>query len=108
VKYSLVFSISQHSKDLLLLNKIIDYLQCGVIEIPNGRVEGRCVVYKFNDHLDKIIPFFEKYSLVTIKKFYYLDYKKVANILKLKDNLTKEDLFYIQLIKSGMNKKRFN
>lgn len=107
-KYSLVFSVSQHSRDILLLNNIISYLHCGVIEIPKGRNEGRSIVYKFSDHLDKIIPFFEKYSLITVKRFDYLDFKKAANILKKESNLTNEDLFNIQHIKSGMNKNRFN
>jgi hypothetical protein len=103
-----VFTISQHSRDLLLLNNIIAYLQCGVIELPKGILEGRCIVYKFSDHLDIIIPFFDRYSLVTVKRLDYLDYKKAANILKNKNLLTIEDLFNVQLIKSGMNKNRFN
>ena len=53
VKYSLVFSISQHSRDLLLMNKIIEYLKCGLIEQPSKRKEVRLVVYKFNDHYEK-------------------------------------------------------
>lgn len=100
-KYSLVFTISQHSKDLLLLNNIVDYLQCGVIEIPGGRNEGRYIVYKFNDHL-------EKFNLVTIKQLDFLDYKKAASLLKKKSLINEEDLYNIQIIKSGMNKNRFN
>jgi len=107
-KYSLVFTISQHSKDLLLLNNIVDYLQCGVIEIPGGRNEGRYIVYKFNDHLEKIIPFFEKFNLVTIKQLDFLGYKKAASLLKKKSLINEEDLYNIQIIKSGMNKNRFN
>jgi cytochrome c oxidase subunit 3 len=107
-RYSLVFTISQHSRDLLLLNNIVDYLQCGVIETPNGRNEGRYIVYKFNDHLEKIMPFFEKFNLVTVKQLDFLDYKKAASLLKKKSLITEEDLFNIQFIKSGMNKNRFN
>jgi LAGLIDADG endonuclease len=106
--YSLVFTISQHSRDLLLLSNIIDYLQCGIIEIPKDRHEVRYIVYKFNDHFEKIILFFEKYNLVTFKRLDYLDYKKAASILNKKNLLTEEDLLNIQLIKSRMNKNRFN
>jgi hypothetical protein len=102
-----VFTISQHSKDLLLLNNIVDYLQCGVIEVPRGRNEGRYIVYKLNDHLVKIIPFFEKYNLVTVKQFDFLDYKKAASILSMKNLLSEEDILKIQFIKSTMNKNRF-
>jgi hypothetical protein len=93
---------------MLLLKNIIRYLGCGVIELPKGRTEGRCIVYRFSDQIEKIIPFFEKYSLITEKRLDFIDFKKVANILKNKNNLTKEDLFNIQLIKSGMNRNRFS
>lgn len=86
--YSLVFTISQHSRDLLLLNNIIDYLQCGVIEIPKGRYEVIYIVYNFNDHLNKVIPFFVKHSLITVKGLDFLDYKMVGNVLIKKNLLT--------------------
>jgi hypothetical protein len=103
---SLVFSISQHSRDTLLMNKILDYLNCGVIEQPRSRKEVRFVVYKFNDHLEKIISFFDKYNLQSIKILNFNDYKIIANFLKDRDSLSNEDFITIKKIKSRMNKGR--
>ena len=57
------FFISQHSRDELLLSKIIDYLGCGSIEKSSTRIdETKFIVYKFSDIFDKVIPFFFKPS----------------------------------------------
>lgn len=58
VRYSLLFSISQHIRDVSLMNHIADYIKCGIIEMPKSRKEVRLVIYKYNDHVEKIIPFF--------------------------------------------------
>jgi hypothetical protein len=48
---------TQHSRDVLLLSKIIDYLGCGNLEKPSTRPDGAIfVVYKFSDICEKIIP----------------------------------------------------
>ena len=64
------------------MKKIVEYLKCGLIECPKTRKESRCVVYNFSDHLEKIIPFFIKYSLLSTKLLDFQDFKKVSNILK--------------------------
>lgn len=56
-RVSLKFSLSQHSRDDLLMSKMIYYLNCGIIEKPKGRFEVRFVVYKFEDIKTKIISF---------------------------------------------------
>lgn len=108
VNFSLVFIISQHSRDLLLMNKIIKYLQCGLVELPSLRKEVRFVVYKYSDHLDKIIPFFSKYKLLSCKRLDFNDFYKVFNIIKEKkrNKLNEEDILKIQFIKLNMNKNR--
>jgi len=106
VRFSLVFSISQHSRDLLLMDHILHYMQCGLIEEPVSRKEIRYVVYKFSDQLNKVIPFFKKYPLLSIKHLDFLDFYKVSSLLKEKDNLKEKDILNIQLIKSNMNKYR--
>lgn len=102
----LVFSISQHSRDFLLMSKIIKYLGCGVIEQPKGRSEVRYVVYKLSDHYEKIIPFFNKYNLQSIKLLSFNDYKKISNYIKNKNNMSKEDFLFIKNIKFFMNKRK--
>jgi len=88
------------------MNNILNYIQCGIIETPKLRKEVRFVVYGFNDHLEKIIPFFEKYRLLSSKYLDFLDYKKVSFLLKDKCILNKENILNIQCIKSNMNKNR--
>ena len=105
-RFSLVFTISQHSRDLLLIKNILGYLKCGVIEIPKNRKEVRFIVYKFSDILEKIIPFFIKYNLLSVKRLDFLDYKKISCILKDKQILNEKDLIKIQSIKDKMNKNR--
>lgn len=103
----MTFSITQHVKDELLLNKFIDYLGCGKIEKVSTRPnEVRFVVYKFSDILNKIIPFFQNYPSEGIKLQDFLDFCKIANIMEKKDHLTSEGLKKIKSLKSGMNTGR--
>lgn len=103
---AMVFTISQHSRDHLLMSKIISYLNCGIIEKPKGRSEVRFVVYKFNDILVKILPFFKNYSLQGVKKEDFLDFSKIASLVDDKSHLNSEGLKKIYLLKAGMNKGR--
>jgi hypothetical protein len=101
------FSISQHVRDELLLTKFIEYLGCGKIEKVSTRPDiVTFVVYKFSDILEKIIPFFQRYSLQGIKYLDYKDFCEVANIMVNKSHLTLEGLKKIKSLKSGMNTGR--
>lgn len=101
----LVFSISQHARDEVLLTKFIDYLGCGKIERASARPNGvTFVVYKFLDIKEKVIPFFQSYPLQGIKFMDYQDFVKVANIMENKGHLTLEGLKKIKSLRSGMNK----
>jgi hypothetical protein len=105
----LAFSISQHSRDEVLLSKIIKYLGCGSLEKPVTRLSTIAfVVYKFSDISDKIIPFFHKYPLLGVKFLDYSNFSQVALLMKNKAHLTAEGLEQIRLIKLGMNKGRIN
>lgn len=100
----LVFSIYQHSRDSLLLKYFIDYLECGSVEIPSTRLHSaKFVIYKFSDITKKIIPFFQKYSLRTVKLFDFYDFIKVSDLMKEGSHLTIEGIEKISLIKKGMN-----
>jgi hypothetical protein len=64
------------------------------------------VVSRFSDITEKIIPFFDKYPLVGVKRLDYLDFVKVAELMKEKAHLTAEGLEQIRVIKAGMNRGR--
>lgn len=53
-----------------------------------------------------IIPFFNIYSIIGVKKMDYNDFKYIYNIIKSKEHLTPEGLDLIQNIRNNMNDKR--
>jgi hypothetical protein len=105
-RFYLFFRLSQHSKDIILMNNISKYLNCGLIEMSTTKKMARFVVDKFSDNMDKIIPFFEKYPLLSIKRLDFQDFCKVSCILKEKNFLNEEDILKIKVIKSNMNSGR--
>lgn len=103
----LSFSIYQHSRDSLLLSKFIEYLDCGSVEIPSTRLHSsKFVTYKFKDITEKIIPFFQKYPLKTVKQLNFYDFIKVSDLMKEGSHLTKEGIEKIISIKLSMNQGR--
>ena len=66
-KVTLVFSVTQHARNEILLTKFIDLLGCGKIEKASTRPDAvNYRVKKFNDIKDKIIPFFFKTILYKV------------------------------------------
>lgn len=105
-RFYLSFRLSQHSKDIILLNNISKFLNCGLIELSTSKKMARFVVNKFNDNMNKIIPFFEKYPLLSVKRLDFQDFCKVSCILKEKKFFNEEDILKIKIIKSNMNNGR--
>jgi hypothetical protein len=95
----------QHSKDSVLLDNISNYLGCG--KCYSSRNEVNLTVSTFSD-INKIISLFNKYPLLGTKKEDYLDFCKVAELIKSKDHLTKQGIENIKRIKSNMNSKRIH
>jgi len=76
-----------------LLIKIIDFLGCGKIEKVSTRLNSAVfVVYKFNNHCEKIIPFFQNYPLQGIKSIDFIDFCKIAYLMKNKIYLTSKGI----------------
>jgi hypothetical protein len=100
----LKFIITQHERDIKLMNSFINYFNCGQL-YSNGSC-SYFTVSKFDDINNKIIPFFAKFSLIGVKNSNYKDFCKVANLLVQKAHLTQEGLDKIIEMKSGMNKGR--
>ena len=57
--------------------------------------------FQFSDIYETIIPLLHKYPLVGSKQQDYLDFVKVAELIKTKEHLTAEGLEKIKLIKVG-------
>lgn len=101
----LKFSLTQHSRDELLMKSLVEYLDCG--NICKDGESFQYQVQKFSDNAEKIIPFFIKCSIVGMKALDFKDWCKACEIVKLKGHLTNEGLNKIHEIKAGMNAGRF-
>ena len=96
--------MTQQERDKELMKSFIDYFNCGSISKKCSRIDY--TVVKQEDLIFKIIPFFDKYKIVGVKFQDYLDFKKVADLMRTKDHLTTLGLEIIKEIKEGMNKER--
>jgi hypothetical protein len=101
---SLRFTLSQHSRDRLLFDSLIQYLGCGRLE--ETPVIARLVISKFEDIEQRVLPFFAKYPLIGTKKQDFDDWCKVAELITNKLHLTKEGIDEINSIKLRMNTGR--
>lgn len=104
----LTFQITQHSRDILLMNSLIKYLKCGRVRDRYSTPTVDFIVNSHNDITTKIIAFLEKYPLQTVKKLDFKDFCKAALIIANKEHLTLNGLVKIKNIKGGMNKKRLS
>lgn len=104
----LVFKITQDSRNSDLLARFIEVFGCGAV-YSQSKVKGNVqdfMVTGLSHITDKIIPFFLAHPLQGAKNKEFMDFVKVAELMKLKAHLTKEGLEEIRIIKSGMNFKR--
>lgn len=83
---------------------LIKYFNCGKVYQNRNAVDYR--VEKFDDIVNKIIPFLKKHWIEGVKAQDFKDFCRVAELMKDKKHLTKEGLEEIKKIKVGMNKGR--
>ena len=95
----LEFQITQHMRDEQLLRSLIKFLNCGYLSKKRKTFEFR--VTKFHDITEKVIPFFQKYSIKGVKAKDFDDWCKVAELMKEKKHLKKKVLDQIRKIKAG-------
>lgn len=98
--------MTQHSRDAELMKTLEEYLGCGNYYLRQDI--GEFIVKRFEDNLNKIIPFFEKYPLQGNKALDFADFKRAAELVANKVHLTELGLEEIRLIKSKMNRGREN
>ena len=102
----LSFQLTQHTRDIELINNLKEYLDYGQTTVYDNHNFIKYVVSNISDIMEKVIPFFDKYSIVGVKSQDYEDLKKVVLMVKDKKHLTLEGLNLIKNIKEGMNKLR--
>jgi len=99
------FHIAQHSRDVVLMNKLIQFFDCGNV---NVRItDNRCDFYVqgLNKIINNIIPHFDNYPLQNIKHLDFADFKKAAELYKTDGKKNGE---LIKSIINNMNSKRIH
>lgn len=100
----LVFIITQHIRDELLMRCMIDYFNCG--RLCRKRDVYEFQVFKFSDICEKILVFFDKYPILGEKAKDFHDFSVVSGLMESKVHLTGEGVAKIRKIKEGMNRGR--
>ena len=103
----LIFQLTQHTRDELLLKSLVDYFGCGKYYLSSRGSYGDFQVGKFSDILEIIIPFFQNNKVAGEKLKDFNDWCNVAYLMKDKLHLTEEGLEQITEIRNSMNKNRY-
>jgi hypothetical protein len=114
-----IFKITLHKKDKDLLYGIYDYFSNYFKNIFFNKYNSRVnkvvgfsketvslTISNIKDIGKIIIPFFDLYPILGVKKMDYNDFKSIYNIIISKDHLTSEGLAQILKIRDNMNEKR--
>ena len=101
-RVQLRFRISQHSRDFILMQKIVEYLGSGKIYKYAGKSAVSLSIVDFKDITNIIVPFFNENPLIGIKLYDYLDWCKIYSLMLNRSHLTVQGINSIRKIKSGM------
>lgn len=105
-RVQLRFRISQHDRDLKLMENIVEYFGSGKIYKYSGKSAISLTIVDFNHITNTIVPFFKKNPIIDVKLHDYLDWCKIHSLMVNRSHLTVEGLNSIRKIKSGMNMGR--
>lgn len=67
------FRISQHSRDLRLMENLVEYFGSGMVYKYGGKSAVSFTIVDFTDITYIIVPFFNKNPIIGIKLYDYLD-----------------------------------
>ena len=114
-----VFKITLHLKDTALLEGLYDYLSKYFPNISFNKYNSRTNkgiffsqetvslnISNIQDIGNIVIPFFDLYPVLGVKKMDYNDFKNIYNIIISKGHLSPEGLAQIREIRNNMNDKR--
>lgn len=98
------FRIVQHEKDVKLLHSIKDYFNCGVVR-KNHDTRQELRIRSVSNLTQVVIPHFIKYPLISRKKYDFLKFKKIIEMMNNKEHLSLSGIRKIITIASQMNTK---
>lgn len=98
------FVVVQHKRDIKVLYALKDFFNCGIVKINHGDI--MCYVVRNLTHLfNIIIPFFEKNTLQTSKKYNFLRFRWIVqSMVSKKYHLNEAGLSKIISVKNKMNR----
>jgi len=101
------FRITQHERDLIVLNRIIESIGCGTLVKPSGdRDRYNISVANISELVDIILPLFQNNPLYGAKGADFLDFSKGISIIRDKGHLTPEGLKKLKDLSYAMNTYR--
>ena len=103
---SLLFKITQHEKDEVLLIAIKDSLNCGSCYLRKKENTMDFKVTKFSDITEIIIPFFINNPILGVKSLDFKDWCLVSEIVKKRGHKLEENILKIKEIQKAMNRGR--
>jgi hypothetical protein len=99
-----MFQIHLHAKDLPLLKQIKSFFGVGIIQTIENNNSVIYRVANLKELIEIIIPFFDKYPLLTQKRADFELFKSVVMLMKNREHRTREGLLKIVNIKASINK----
>ena len=105
-RVQLIFRVSQHDRDFKLMEKIVEYFGSGKLYKYGGKSAVNLTIVDFAEITNIIVPFFNKYLILGIKLYDYLDWCKIHNLMINRLHFTVQGIDSIRNIKSGMKTGR--
>jgi hypothetical protein len=102
------FSIAQHSRDLLLLERLVTFFGGGYIMSDKNRPLCEFIITKIDLIIEKVIPLFNKHPIIGSKHLDFLDFCNAAYIIKNKEHLKKEGIEKILELKQKITSRKNN
>jgi len=98
------FRVVQHKRDIKVLHALKKYFGCGVVRVNHDdRYELR--IRSLNHINEIVIPHFNKYPLITQKKFDFIKFRNIIKLMNENKHITSKGLVEIIDIASQMNRK---
>lgn len=94
------YSISQDSRDIVLLTKFIDFYGGGYVANYKNRNVSEFIITKKDILVNKVIPLFEEYPIKGSKYLNFKYFNAALTIIKRKEHLTEEGLSKIIKLKN--------
>jgi hypothetical protein len=101
-----LFAVFQHKNNPEVVYLFKEILGCGFITYKSG--SPNCVVYmvaSIKNHLEKVIPFFEKYPIIGHKHQEFLRFKEIVEMLSRREHHKTEGFKRIVQLAFSMNQQ---